>query len=102
MAFGSLFLILIFCSLGTIVEIGNDTITNAISNINWNLMEKREQHMYRLLMYGSQNAYLITIGGLTPLNVATSLKVSVHQIDGQLMPLPNEIFFSIFIPNHFY
>lgn len=53
----------------------NDTSEQAVFNIDWNLMPKKEQQMYSILVAGTQNPTLMTIGGLTPLNLATCVQV---------------------------
>lgn len=101
-----LFQIISFCVLGTVIEVSvcspsvqssgldsnsrcvfqNDLIYNSILACEWNLLPRREQISYLLLVLKAQNPGALSVGKLAPLNMITCVSVGVYifrKIPGQ-------------------
>ncbi|XP_055632839.1 putative odorant receptor 83c [Toxorhynchites rutilus septentrionalis] len=72
---GAFFQLLEFCMLGTALTIKNEHIEQALYDIRWYKLSKRDQKTLGFVLFRSQNAVEMTIGGLALLNMETFVEV---------------------------
>ncbi|KAM7344717.1 odorant receptor 67d-like [Cochliomyia hominivorax] len=65
-----------YCSLGNIVEVANDDVTNMIYDCNWYNLTVPEQKMILIMLRESQQAAGMSIGGVAPLSLNTALQIT--------------------------
>lgn len=71
------FQLLIYCTVGTVIEVWNDRTVNAIYEVPWYKLTK-ERAMEFLFMYKkAQLLSLLSIAGIAPLSVATAKEVGL-------------------------
>ncbi|XP_055590516.1 odorant receptor 67d-like [Uranotaenia lowii] len=86
----SLFQLLEFCLLGTVLTVKNQEIMESIYDAHWYKLPKEEQRCFELMLHKSQNTIEMTIGGLAPLNIETFVGI-INRIYSYFMMLINFI-----------
>lgn len=86
----------------------NDEVYSSMCNMEWILLQRSEQRMYRFLLRKCQKPVVLTIGGFCDLNLNASLKVflvetrwiavkflwRIESLSSHLFPCPTNQFFS--------
>ncbi|XP_052863677.1 uncharacterized protein LOC128270316 [Anopheles cruzii] len=67
----SVFQLLIFCILGAVIQVTNDGLNHDISSLPFYRLPPGEQHMFRLMLFRSQNPPGLFVRGVGPLNMQT-------------------------------
>ncbi|EDS39367.1 conserved hypothetical protein [Culex quinquefasciatus] len=71
----SVFQLLVFSVLGTIIQLMNDRIIKLIYNLPWHLLPNNEKKSFCFLLFKSQRPIEILIRGLGPMNVETFTEI---------------------------
>ncbi|XP_055589098.1 odorant receptor 67d-like [Uranotaenia lowii] len=64
-----------FCILGVTITIKNDQIVRALYDIRWYKLPVKQQRILSFILFKSQNAVEMTIGGLAELNMSTFVEI---------------------------
>uniref|UniRef100_A0A336LKL9 Odorant receptor n=1 Tax=Culicoides sonorensis TaxID=179676 RepID=A0A336LKL9_CULSO len=66
---------LLFCAVGTVIEIANEKTVTAIYEIPWYCFSKERALEFLIMFKKAQNPNYLSIGGLAPLTVATAKEI---------------------------
>lgn len=72
MVLAGVFQLLIYCAVGTVIEVWNDHTVNAIYEVPWYKFEKERAMEFMFMYKKAQFMNLLSIGGIAPLSVATA------------------------------
>ncbi|XP_055632838.1 putative odorant receptor 83c [Toxorhynchites rutilus septentrionalis] len=72
---GAMFQLLEFCLLGTALTVKNNHIELALYDICWYKLSMKNQKMLSFVLFRSQNAVEMTIGGVALLNMETFVEI---------------------------
>lgn len=64
-------LILVPCTVGTVIQMKNEKLINEIYGVSWHLLTPKERKPFRFFLLGAQSTPMLTCGKVLPLNVNT-------------------------------